>query len=495
MTTDQKSLPDNINELPLFKESNRKKEMQQKKKPQEHEKCIACNLTRFPIVEDGLCSKCYYRIFKKSNRIEEPQQKKWSKHYEQCISCQATDFPHVNNGICSRCYYLKKIKKREIEQQIDLSIKDLSIQQRKSQKTSSKIKQWSQKYAFCIKCGDNQTRHVARGLCLECYEKESYNRHSGGHNYRPIQAKLTYQYIFEEYVNKKRSLADIAKDCKCTRQNIYKKIKLWDIPTRDKREARTLAHDRGKIIFKREDEHGNVTELITQKTIVNERFFSEWSNEMAYVLGVIYTDGSLDPGSKLDPTRKTTLKVARLSMSQKEPELLEKVLRLMESNSRLMVRKRAVYNKVVSGKTYIFYIHNEKIYDDLTRLGLTPNKSKTITFPEIPEQYMRHFIRGCWDGDGSVFLNRWEYKNTKPKIGASFVSGSKSFVESMAQALEKAGLPKRDIKRDRASYMIRYHTNQCRLLYQYLYHDVPPEQYLERKYKVFERYFGELTTD
>ncbi len=495
MTTNHKNMPDDVNELPLFKESNITKKPQQKKELQEHEKCIVCNQTRFPIVEDGLCSRCYYRIFKKSNRKEEPQQTKWSKHYEQCISCQATDFPHVNNGICSRCYYLKKIKKREIEQQIDLSIKDLSIQQRRSQNKSPKIKQWSQKYAFCIKCGDNQTRHVARGLCLECYEKESYNRHSGGHNYRPIQAKLTYQYIFEEYVNKKRSLADIAKDCKCTRQNIYKKLKLWDIPTRDKSEASELAHERGKLVFKREDEQGNITEVVKQKIKVNENFFSNWSNEMAWVLGLIYTDGNLLISFMKDNRYKKEFPMKRVSLSQKEPEILNKALKLMNCNAKLIYSRRREYKKTVAGEMYRFTINHEKIYDDLTKLGLTPNKSKTITFPDIPEQHVRHFIRGCWDGDGSVFLNRWEYMNTKPKIAASFTSGSKTFIESMAHVLEKAGLPKRDIKRDRESYLIRYHTNQCRLLYQYLYQDVPSEQYLERKYKIFEKYFGKLTTD
>jgi intein-encoded DNA endonuclease-like protein len=123
---------------------------------------------------------------------------------------------------------------------------------------------------------------------------------------------------------------------------------------------------------------------------------------------------------------------------------------------------------------------------------LTPNKSRTIEFPDIPEKYIRHFIRGCWDGDGSVAIRWLDYMKTKPKITASFVSGSRSFIESMATELEKAGLPKRNIDRDRESYQIKFSDNQCKLLYEYIYSGVLPEQYLERKYQVFKDYFGNL---
>lgn len=33
-------------------------------------------------------------------------------------------------------------------------------------------------------------------------------------------------------------------------------------------------------------------------------------------------------------------------------------------------------------------------------------KMLDIKFPQIPPQSVRHFIRGCWDGDGSVYFTR-----------------------------------------------------------------------------------------
>ena len=58
-----------------------------------------------------------------------------------------------------------------------------------------------------------------------------------------------------------------------------------------------------------------------------------------------------------------------------------------------------------------------------------------MVFPDIPEEYMRHFIRGCWDGDGSVFFDR-------NRLVASYISGSKIFIERLVQELYKIGISK-----------------------------------------------------
>lgn len=46
---------------------------------------------------------------------------------------------------------------------------------------------------------------------------------------------------------------------------------------------------------------------------------------------------------------------------------------------------------------------------------------------------MRHFIRGCWDGDGSVFFS-------DGKLGASYVSGSLEFIKTLVDELYKMGI-------------------------------------------------------
>jgi hypothetical protein len=213
---------------------------------------------------------------------------------------------------------------------------------------------------------------------------------------------------------------------------------------------------------------------------LNSDFFSSWSREMAYVLGVIYTDGNLFYGFTNPRQRKP---VGILQASQKQPELLEKILALMNCNAQLVFSKKRQSDNIVAGELYHFRIFDDKIYSDLVKLGLTPRKSLTMTFPDVPMEYVRHFIRGCWDGDGSVYID----KQSKT-ISASYISGSLKFVEGLVTALKDAGFPERKIyinKGKSPSYYIRVTGTQVPKLYHYLYDDVPESQYLDRKYKLF----------
>ena len=50
---------------------------------------------------------------------------------------------------------------------------------------------------------------------------------------------------------------------------------------------------------------------------------------------------------------------------------------------------------------------NSYIWQSLNRLGLKPQKSLkdvTSTFDSVPKQHVHHFVRGIFDGDGSVSI-------------------------------------------------------------------------------------------
>jgi predicted DNA-binding protein YlxM (UPF0122 family) len=359
-----------------------------------------------------------------------------------------------------------------------------------------------------VNCGRNDVKHVARGLCLYCYRQETEKRNRGKQRLKKGLAsyKLNYEYLFEEYVNKKRSLGDIAKDCRCARQYVYKKMKQFNIPLRTQKEARELAYDRQKISFTNIDENGKEKLVIPSSIQINENFFSSWSNEMAYVLGVIFTDGNINPGSKREPSQKTTTRSPRLIIAKKEPELLNKVSKLMNCDMKLRHRNK----RGIAGALYVFDICREKIYDDLINFGLSPQKSKTIEFPNIPQEFVRHFIRGCWDGDGSIFFHQ-------NKLEASYISGSKKFIERLVQKLYKVGIYKKGppyrgekgrervsldkmwaiypdgkfplvIHEDKRSnaYYIKIRTRESiEKLFDYFYDGVDESIYLTRKYKIF----------
>src|SRR5690625_6591487 len=74
---------------------------------------------------------------------------------------------------------------------------------------------------------------------------------------------------------------------------------------------------------------------------VDEDFFKRWSNEMAYVLGFIYTDGSVNSNT--------------LTISQNERYILERINEVMASN--------CVISESDNGKNtlYTLYIHRKEI--------------------------------------------------------------------------------------------------------------------------------------
>ena len=353
---------------------------------------------------------------------------------------------------------------------------------------STEKDKWAKNYNFCIKCGTKEIRHIARGLCKNCYDRDIEKRHKDKNHiqkYGESSLTLTREYLINNYVVQQKSLSDIAKNANCTRQYVHKQMVRYHIPFRSKSSAREIALQKEKIQFERTDAEGIQSYITLKKVNVNENFFSSWSSEMAYVLGVIYTDGNLNPGRIREPHRSGSSTIPLITVSQKDPGFLEKILNLMNCDAKLVFHKQRQYGKIVAGELYHFQIPNEIIYDDLTKLGLTPRKSLTLSFPAIPDQWVRHFIRGCWDGDGSVYREK-----QSGKINAHFVSGSFVFVEGIVSHLIKAGLPRTTIytnKRETPSYYIRYTGSKVPQLFHYLYDDVPNTQYLERKYILFKQ--------
>lgn len=280
------------------------------------------------------------------------------------------------------------------------------------------------------------------------------------------------------------SLIDIGKLAGCTRGNVHYKLKKFGIDARSKTDARTLALDKGKIKTVRIDEFGNEENVVYQKIRYNESFFKEWSAEMAYVLGLIYTDGNLF-------IRKNTsgYELGVLSFAQKEKELVEKFLNLMECNATIRFRERRELDNTTAGELYYFSIGNNDISNDLIQLGITPNKSLNMSFPEIPNDYLRHFIRGFFDGDGSVYLE------SNKSIRVKLLSGSKDFISILNQKLIENGFSDRSIYGGTPStpnaYFIRYNSEaEVFKFYEYLFKDVPEKMYYTRKKKVFEDYLG-----
>lgn len=140
-----------------------------------------------------------------------------------------------------------------------------------------------------------------------------------------------------------------------------------------------------------------------KKKQIDETFFECIdTEEKAYILGFIYADGYVT-GTKFG-----------IKQCKKDCEILEKIKRALKSNHKIgfYINK----NGYVSGNEYCsFIVDRRKMVNDLISLGVCENKSKILEFPnygQVPQELMKHFIRGYFDGDGSVYLsNEHIYSN------------------------------------------------------------------------------------
>jgi len=264
---------------------------------------------------------------------------------------------------------------------------------------------------------------------------------------------LTKEKLISLYLNEKRSLGDIAKIYGVSRTAIYKKLKIYVVKQRSKSEARIEAQKQDK--------------LPQQFYDINEDFFSSWSPEMAYVFGLIITDGCVSDAGVI-------------SLCINDRDLLEKVKKALRSGHKITPSRH-------QKGLYYFHFAREKLVADLAKLGVLPRKSLTVKFPQIPEKYLVDFIRGVFDGDGSVFFDK---RRLKFPLQTNFVSGSEAFIEGLQKTLEEhLGMPKRIIYKQKTkngwSHKLVYAHKDSIKLFDILYKNAQNGLFLERKYNRF----------
>ena len=202
---------------------------------------------------------------------------------------------------------------------------------------------------------------------------------------------------------------------------------------------------------------------------------------MAYVLGYLYADGSL---SDCDYIRAKYISVT--SIDRDRIELFKK---LLKSEHNIKTESPLTQS---SHTRYTLRIGSHKLYSKLGELGLYPNKSLNVKFPKMPNPLLRHFIRGYFDGDGCVFLEKSIGINGQPilkRLIIAFTSGSGDFLKGLGQAINKI-IFKKDFKiyGSHRSYQLRYNTSDTMKLYEFMYNNVHSDLFMRRKYNKFKEY-------
>jgi len=217
---------------------------------------------------------------------------------------------------------------------------------------------------------------------------------------------------------------------------------------------------------------------------INENFFKAWSPSMAYVLGFIYADGAVED------CRKSS-RACYLLLANNDIDILKDMMVAMSTEQtiqKINPRIIKIRDKEYWGKTsYRVRIGNKIIYDDLIKLGLCPRKSLLIELPEIPNKYFEYFIRGYFDGDGCINIE----KNKRNRMNIIFTSGSKVFLEQLVnKILNIFPTIRSSISFGSGAYKLRYNWKNATTIAGYIYRDITRVPYLKYKYEKYTNYLS-----
>ncbi|PIX88333.1 MAG: hypothetical protein COZ30_01120 [Candidatus Nealsonbacteria bacterium CG_4_10_14_3_um_filter_36_16] len=221
----------------------------------------------------------------------------------------------------------------------------------------------------------------------------------------------------------------------------------------------------------------------------NFDFFKHWTDEMAYVLGFLYADGAI-----VDAISSRT---QYIQFNSVDKEILEKIGAVMRSGhplhtrpSRIIAHRNGFYR---SRESFILRIGSRMMFRDLLRFGITPDKSKIVTFPVVPPRYLNHFIRGYFDGDGCAYLQKAK-GITKPiivkRLSVIFTSGSLTFLKKLGAIFKnQLTIYYKKIYDSNHAFQLRYYTDDAVKIFKFLYNSCPQKLYLQRKFDIFKNYF------
>lgn len=199
-----------------------------------------------------------------------------------------------------------------------------------------------------------------------------------------------------------------------------------------------------------------------RKYSVNEDFFKVWSHDMAYILGFWWADGNMS-----SERGRYNFSICQ---HVKDKYILLQILKVIGSNHLLHRSGKRNYCH--------FSISSKSIYNDILSLGGLPKKSLVIGFPNIPEKYLPDFIRGYFDGDGSISIYDKKYYSAN----CSFSSGSKIMLEGLKKSLKDNYKIIGEIVWSGGCFKLIFKMEDTIRLYQIMYNRYLK---LERKYKKF----------
>lgn len=211
-----------------------------------------------------------------------------------------------------------------------------------------------------------------------------------------------------------------------------------------------------------------------RKYNLNFNYFKNWSRNMAYILGFIGADGYINKNNSF----------VRISLQRGDIDILDKIKNEIDFTGEVSKSTHRIGD--MEYPTATLCIYSKYMVKDLIELGIVNSKSFTITMDKIPYEYRLDFIRGYFDGDGSVG-EQWTKSSKIPMLRARICSGSEKLLRDMVNHLEELGVKRVNVRKDsrKELYNIEYSQNSSKRIYE-LFYDDKTLIFLDRKRNKFE---------
>lgn len=159
----------------------------------------------------------------------------------------------------------------------------------------------------------------------------------------------------------------------------------------------------------------------------NREFITIDTQEKAYILGLIYSDGYVSK------SKKTNSYFIGIGLHKNDSYLVDTIRQLFP------------FLKTVNDKSKpnmsLLRSTNSLFAKDLIELGVLTKKSlinkDRVRFPKIPKGLYKDFIRGIFDGDGSICFNKTNSLNSRRVY---FVNNNNVFTRQLKFILFKNGI-------------------------------------------------------
>ena len=267
-------------------------------------------------------------------------------------------------------------------------------------------------------------------------------------NYNQLTSEDKETIVEYYYLNTDISMDNIAKNLNISRRSISRVLQERDINTR-----------------------------LKNRYLLNENYFDKIDTEAkAYILGFIYADGFV--GSE---------KFNNIVISINDLEILEFIAEELKFTGKIRKTKKGGFCNSKCG--YSLNFSSKIMADRLRKIGLYPNKSLTIDkIPKIKEELIRHFIRGYFNGDGSILLSHnssyyKRYDGIIKYVNPTYkftILGTKNFLNEIIEKADFKYAKIKDTKTEQIKCLDICAKKEFKYIYNYLYSNSTIK--LKRKY-------------